>query len=103
MTITYPAFNGAVTLKAEEEEFLWRIGPLNCYNPMKPDRDYDLDLTHRDEREVCKASSNTIKGFLFNKKIQTVFFLWVCAQTRLFVVGTVRHKLKTVCLHTQAP
>lgn len=41
--------------QAEAEEFLWRIGPLNCYSPMKPDRFYDLDLTHRDDREVCKV------------------------------------------------
>ncbi|CAM9293578.1 unnamed protein product, partial [Choristocarpus tenellus] len=27
----------------EEEEFLWRVGPLNCYNPMHPDRFYSLD------------------------------------------------------------
>lgn len=43
--------------QAESEEFLWRIGPLNCYNPMKPDRFYDLDLTHRDDREVCKVGA----------------------------------------------
>ncbi|CAB1101565.1 unnamed protein product [Ectocarpus sp. CCAP 1310/34] len=39
---------------AESDEFLWRIGPLNVYNPKKPDRTYDLDLAHRDDREVCK-------------------------------------------------
>eukprot|EP00903_Cladosiphon_okamuranus_P017705 g16304.t1 len=41
--------------QAESEEFLWRLGPLNCYNPMKPDRFYDLDLAHRDDREICKV------------------------------------------------
>eukprot|EP00752_Nemacystus_decipiens_P004848 g4411.t1 len=41
--------------QAECEEFLWRLGPLNCYNPMKPDRSYDLDLAHRDDREICKV------------------------------------------------
>ncbi|CAM9528230.1 unnamed protein product, partial [Sphacelaria rigidula] len=41
--------------QAEEDEFLWRIGPLNIYNPLKPDRLYDLDLTHRDEREQLLA------------------------------------------------
>lgn len=46
--------------QAEAEEFLWRIGPLNSYNPMKPDRYYDLDLTHRDDREICKARTVTL-------------------------------------------
>lgn len=43
--------------QAESDEFLWRIGPLNVYNPKKPDRTYDLDLAHRDDREVCKVSA----------------------------------------------
>lgn len=53
--LPFPSLYRPFAQKAEEEELLWRIGPLNCYNPMKPDRDYDLDLTHRDEREVCKV------------------------------------------------
>lgn len=46
--------------QAEADEFLWRIGPLNCYNPMKPDRFYDLDLAHRDDREVCKVTQGAV-------------------------------------------
>ncbi|CAM9219645.1 unnamed protein product [Ectocarpus fasciculatus] len=48
--------------QAESDEFLWRIGPLNVYNPKKPDRTYDLDLAHRDDREVCKVLAGLAVG-----------------------------------------
>ncbi|CAM9445420.1 unnamed protein product, partial [Phaeothamnion confervicola] len=39
----------------EEAELLWRLGPLNIYNPRRPDRTYDLDLCSREDREMCKV------------------------------------------------
>ncbi|CAB1105776.1 unnamed protein product [Ectocarpus sp. CCAP 1310/34] len=48
--------------QAESDEFLWRIGPLNVYNPKKPDHTYDLDLAHRDDREVCKVLARLAVG-----------------------------------------
>ncbi|KAG5175366.1 hypothetical protein JKP88DRAFT_351489 [Tribonema minus] len=38
----------------DEEELIWRLGPLNVYSPLRPDRAFDLDLAARDEREVCR-------------------------------------------------
>ncbi|CAM9784384.1 unnamed protein product [Chrysoparadoxa australica] len=40
--------------EAEEFELLWRLGPLNCYNPKHPNRYFDLDLCSREDREVAK-------------------------------------------------
>lgn len=38
----------------ERYELMHRLGPLNIFDPMHPDREYRLDLRRWDHREMCK-------------------------------------------------
>ena len=38
----------------ERYELMHRLGPLNIFDPMNPDREYRLDLRRWDHREMCK-------------------------------------------------
>lgn len=40
--------------REDRREALHRLGPLNVYNPIDPDEEYELFLADHDDREMCK-------------------------------------------------